>query len=219
MQVNRKLSLNKGWWLHCFSFSSLKWHDKTSVPKCIPLLHRSAGWQDALWQSKFLPYIVLCSFPLNSCLKEKKSYSASKISLFVLDGCRSLRRQYNLPKLLFNLIFIFTNILLTASYSHALYDKWFFMLREEAGNERILSWYSNFFCIVILQKKQGLCKRTHRCSAPSFPASSTSPITTTSPNLKPAAAGPSGERQVTGGSSYRRERLAGSRKRVQAEEK
>lgn len=149
MQVNRKLSLNKGWRLHCFSFFSLRWRDKTSVPKYTPLLHTPAGWQDALWQSKFLPYTSLCSFPFNSCLKykkkKKKSYSASKIPLFVLDGWKSLCRQYSLLNLLFNLIFIFTNISLTASYSHALYNKWFSMLREGAGNARLPSWFF-FYC-------------------------------------------------------------------------
>lgn len=56
---------------------------------------------------------------------------------------------------------------------------------------------ADIFFIVVLQKKQSLCKHTHHCSAPSFPPSSTSQITSTSPNHKPGATGSAGERQVT----------------------
>lgn len=92
-----------------------------------------------------IPLLLSIQFMLKVQKKKKKSYSASKIPLFVLDGWKSLCRQYSLLNLLFNLIFIFTNISLTASYSHALYNKWFSMLREGAGNARLPSWFF-FYC-------------------------------------------------------------------------
>lgn len=68
------------------------WQHKTSVPKNTPLVHTSAGWQDALWQAEFLPCPILCSFPLSSLTEKKNNFCLQNKPLIILDIWKILQR-------------------------------------------------------------------------------------------------------------------------------